>query len=204
MEQFGWFDIIISTLILLIAIKGAMNGFMREVFGLVGIIGGIILAWKYNHEAGVWISENLFSIHDKALNVIGGLGLLIGFWLLGVFVGYILTKIMFLSGNGFISVLGGFFIGGAKVFLIFSALFAIITHVAFVQYKLDQYTKSSIIYPMLIQTGSYIVKLSPKDLPSVDDVKDKINDNVKDVTIDVVKGVAQELNATVQDINISK
>ena len=44
MENISIFDIISLSLIFILGIKGVINGFIKEVFGLVGIVGGIFTA----------------------------------------------------------------------------------------------------------------------------------------------------------------
>jgi membrane protein required for colicin V production len=41
MENISLLDLISIALIILLGIKGVFRGFIKEVFGLVGIIGGI-------------------------------------------------------------------------------------------------------------------------------------------------------------------
>ncbi|MCD8477442.1 MAG: CvpA family protein [Sulfurospirillum sp.] len=41
MTHISMFDIISLALVLILGIKGIINGFVKEVFGLLGIIGGV-------------------------------------------------------------------------------------------------------------------------------------------------------------------
>ena len=54
------FDGIILAITLILAIKGFFNGFLKEIAGLIGIIGGLYLASVYFHQAGMYISNHLF------------------------------------------------------------------------------------------------------------------------------------------------
>ena len=42
MDLVTWFDIIIIALVLMLGIKGILNGLIKEAFGLIGLIGGLI------------------------------------------------------------------------------------------------------------------------------------------------------------------
>jgi membrane protein required for colicin V production len=48
----NYFDIIAAAIILLLGLKGIVNGFFKEIFGLVGIIGGIFIASRFGPDVG--------------------------------------------------------------------------------------------------------------------------------------------------------
>lgn len=62
LQGFNWFDLVLLLVVLLLGVKGFINGLIREVFGLVGLIGGIIIASRFNIEAGNLISEHIYKI----------------------------------------------------------------------------------------------------------------------------------------------
>ena len=41
--EFNYFDIITGAIILLLGLKGIVNGFFKEIFALIGIIGVFLL-----------------------------------------------------------------------------------------------------------------------------------------------------------------
>lgn len=165
MEQFSWFDIITLGLILILAIKGIFNGFIKEVFGLLGIIGGIHFGLTYAQVVGNYIDTNLFVISNKsALFIVGLLTTLIAFWLFCIFLGYIFSKMISLSGQGILNSLAGFIVGGAKIFLIFSIIFAILSNVVFVQNWFNKFLNNSFMYPIFVETGTYIINIKPNKL----------------------------------------
>ncbi len=213
MEQFAWIDIITIGLILILAIKGVINGLIKEVFGLVGIVGGIYFATRYANEAGVWINTNLFTFgNESSMFLIGFLSVLIGFWLSAIILGALFSKLLRLSGLGFLDKLLGFLVGGAKIFIIFSIIFVAVSHVEFIQDKLNRYIKNSFMYPYLIKTGTYIVDIKSDKLPSFATPKDeKPTINLDAKPKDEVK-IVQDINDTInktsntiiaKDINIS-
>ncbi len=162
MENFVWFDVITLGLISILAIKGIVNGFVRELFGLVGIIGGIYLASRFATKAGDWISANIFAIDNKsALFITGFIAILLIFWIISIFLGLIFAKMLSLSGLGIVDKIAGFIVGGAKIFFVLSVLFLALSNVGFIQEKLNQYLKGSFMYPSFIKTGSFIVNIKP-------------------------------------------
>lgn len=193
MEQFSWFDIITLSLIALLAIKGIINGFIKEVFGLVGIIGGIYIASRYANVAGEWIDANLFAFANKgSLFLIGFIALLIAVWLLSIFLGYAFAKMLSMSGLGALDKLAGFVVGGAKVFLVFSVLFVTISNINFIQENLNKYLKNSFMYPIFIQAGEYIVTKNSDKIPSFKKM---------DINSSSLQPTAQEANTTKEASN---
>ncbi|EPD5732334.1 CvpA family protein, partial [Campylobacter jejuni] len=49
--NFYWFDAFILGFTLLLGLKGIINGLIKEIFGLLGIIGGVFIASKYATQA---------------------------------------------------------------------------------------------------------------------------------------------------------
>ncbi len=160
MENISLFDIISLSLILILGIKGIINGFIKEVFGLVGIVGGIFLASRYAQDAGNFIENNFYNFENKAsLYLIGFIAVLILFWILSIFLGFIIAKLLKMSGLGGLDKLLGFVVGSLKIFLVFSILAIALSNIAFIKSRTDKYMNKSFMYPIFIEVGRYIVKL---------------------------------------------
>ncbi|WP_281950597.1 CvpA family protein [Nitrosophilus kaiyonis] len=182
MENFGYFDIIVGIIIILLGLKGLIDGFIKEFFGLLGIIGGIYFGSHYSDVVGKFISENIFSIKNPAaLNFVGFLLTLGAFWLAMVFIGKLFAKLSSASGMGIIDRLAGFAFGAAKIFLIFSVIAYAISNIEATKKAVDKYTKNSFLYPYMIKTGSYIIKLNPKDITQkVEEKSEKLKEIIKE------------------------
>jgi membrane protein required for colicin V production len=50
--DFSIFDLIVGSIILLLGLKGILNGFFKELFGLIGIVGGIFVGSRVANEVG--------------------------------------------------------------------------------------------------------------------------------------------------------
>lgn len=196
MEQFSWFDIITLSLIALLAIKGIINGFIKEVFGLVGIIGGIYIASRYAEVAGQWIDANIYVFENKgSLFLIGFIALLLTVWLLSIFFGYIFGKLLSMSGLGFIDKLAGFVVGGAKIFLVFSILLATVSNIDFIQKNIEKFLGNSFMYPIFIRAGNYIVTKHHDKMPSFEGIETnttELNSTVPNI-IETNKTTKEEL-----------
>ena len=121
--EFNYFDLVASVIILFLGLKGVMNGFFKELFGLVGIIGGIFLASRIGDSVGQKLSDLIFNFQNEAgINFSGFLITLTTFWMLMLMVGYVFKKLSSLSGLGIIDKILGFVFGASKFFLIASII----------------------------------------------------------------------------------
>jgi len=170
------FDGVIIAIIIILAIKGFFNGFIKEIAGLVGIVGGLFLASKYYHMAGEYINNNLFTIKNpSAIDLIGFISVFIGFWILAVFIGFLLSKILKISALGIFDKLLGLIFSAAKFFILVSVIFALLYKIEFLKEKMNTYTKNSFIFPVMIKLGDKIINLKPED----------ITNNIKNVKIPI-------------------
>ena len=63
--EFNYFDLIVTIIILFLGLKGVINGFFKEIFGLVGIIGGIFIASRVGDEVGQTLSDLIFNFQSQ-------------------------------------------------------------------------------------------------------------------------------------------
>jgi len=165
MDNVSIFDIVSLSLILILGIKGVINGFIKEVFGLIGIVGGIFLASRYAQAAGDFIDANLYNFENRAsLYLIGFIAVLISFWLLSIFMGFIISSLLKMSGLSGLDKLAGFVVGSMKIFLMFAILAVALSNIEFVRSRMEKYLDKSFMYPIFIETGRYIIKLDTKDV----------------------------------------
>ena len=173
------FDIITLALITILGLKGLIRGFIKEVFGLIGIIGGVFLASRFSTEVGDLIN-NIIPIENESTRILFGFVLAIaGFWMVLYILGLILSKVFTLSGLGIVDRLLGFVFGASKVFLIFSIIIYAISQVNAIKTSLDKNTKDSIMYPIFQDVGSYIIKLDTNELQNKISSKLEISTNSK-------------------------
>ena len=72
MSNFYWFDILIFGLTFLLGLKGIVNGLIKEIFGLLGVIGGVLLASRYAQTAGNLINDRIYKINNEELIIFAG------------------------------------------------------------------------------------------------------------------------------------
>jgi len=165
MIDFNYFDVTISAIVLILGIKGFMNGFIKEVFGLVGLVGGVYVASRLSGEAATFIDNTFLHIENTALlKLLGFLAILIIVWLSATILGSIFSKLSSASGLGFINRFLGFVAGGGKYFLIFALIVTALSNVTLIKDNLEKYVHGSILYPYLKAVGSSVIHLDPKDI----------------------------------------
>lgn len=164
MDLVTWFDIIVIALVLMLGVKGIINGLIKETFGLIGLIGGLVVASRFSDVAEGFISKNIYKFENASLlQFVAFIGLWLVFWLICLLVGKFLSKIVSVSGLGFLDRLGGFVMGSGKIFLTFSAVIAVMAGTS-LNNIIEPYAKNSNVYPLLLQTGRWITNVNIKNI----------------------------------------
>lgn len=109
---------------------------------------------------GEWISANLYAFKNpSAISLVGFLVLLAVIWGLALILAEVVQKLVNLSALGGLNRILGFCFGALKVFMIFAILIATLTNIQFAKSIIEKYTQDSYLYPMLLSTGTAVIKL---------------------------------------------
>jgi len=201
MQNFTVFDIVIVSITVLLGLKGLLRGFIKEIFGLVGIIGGIFIASRLAGDIGHAIAPLLALENQATIKLIGFIIGLVGFWAIVYVAGIILSKIFQASGLGLFDRILGFLFGSAKIFLIFSVIVYALYQVNSFKDLMNTKVAKSATFPFLLSTGGFIVKLDASDFmkkveekitPKEDEVIEEDDDLLKQ------KSIKEELSDTVK------
>ncbi len=184
MANISFFDLGVGVLLLIFGLKGLFSGFIKEVFGLLGIVGGIFIASRYADTVGNFIDNSIYHIANKSsVYFIGFLIALLTFWLASLLVGFLTTKLIGLSGLGLVNRLMGFLVGSLKIFLLFSILIFALRSMELFRDNIDNKLKNSYIYPYLIKSGDYIVRLKI-DNKTINNIKKSVSIDTNGSTTD--------------------
>ncbi|WP_086229086.1 CvpA family protein [Campylobacter devanensis] len=194
MDFITWFDIIIIAVVIILGIKGIINGLIKEVFGLIGIIGGVIIASRNANLVGDLISLYIYQLSDSAEFFFGFLLALLVFWFVCLMLGNLLSKMLKMSGLGFVDRLLGFFVGAAKIFLVLAILAAIVSKISVLNQKISPFFEGSKVYPILLSAGQFIMAMD------VSKVKESVESGqiVVPELLDSVEGVEENLTKVEQ------
>lgn len=197
MMDFNYFDVTIAAIILILGIKGFMQGFIKEVFGLVGLVGGVYFASRLSDKAANFIDANFFHIENiSLLKLIGFLAILIIIWTGATILGALFSKLTNESGLSFLNRLFGFIIGGGKYFIIFALIVTALSNVKLVKDNLEKYVNDSVLYPFLREAGSYLIKIDTSDMGIT--TSEAAKETQESVTSAESNTSANEINITVE------
>lgn len=203
MENINYFDLTVLTLVSLLGLKGLFKGFTKELFGLIGIVGGVFISSRLAKDTGDLVNGLIPMDNEKTILLVGFVVSLVIFWVVAYIVGNLVSKALDLSGFGIFDRIFGFLFGAGKIFLIFSIIAYAVTNVKAINKQLKPKLKDSIVFPALVSTGGYIIKLDTGSLTK--DVGDKINqavdstkETIKEITKEELKQKALENNKELQ------
>ncbi|NWF66560.1 MAG: CvpA family protein, partial [Campylobacterales bacterium] len=110
-----------------------------------------------------------------------------------IFIGKMFEKLIHLSGLGLLNKFFGFIVAGGKVFLIFSIIIYASSSIKLIKENTKKFFNDSIMYPILLEAGSYIVKIDTQDFVKnqahqlEDSAREKVIENLKNETIKRLK-----------------
>ncbi len=206
--ELNYFDIIVSIVVLFLGLKGIINGFFKELFGLVGIVGGIFLASRVGDSVGQKLSDLIFNFENSAaVSFTGFLATLIVFWFFMVGVGFVFKRLSSMSGLGAFDKILGFIFSASKFFLIASVIAYATYNVKAMRGSIDSISENSFIFPILVEAGSVIMKLDPVEISndinetidkSTEAIQDKISEAVSDSTLQIIKETKSEIQESIE------
>ena len=199
MQDFAIFDLIILTITLILGLKGLFRGLIKEVFGIIGIIGAIFVASRISKEIGDLIAPILVLENEATIKLIGFITAVLFVWIIVYSAGVIVSKIFSASGLGVVDRIFGFIFGAAKIFLIFSVIAYSLYQVQSFKKVIDEKFSNSSVMPHLISVGSYIIKL---DTTTISNSIDKVVDTAKNSTIikETTNSVKDGVESAVSDV----
>lgn len=210
--DFSYFDIVVVVLVLFLGLKGIINGFFKELFGLIGVIGGIFIASRVGDSVGQAISDTVFKLQNSA--AIGFTGFLVTlaiFWLFMVGVGTVFKKLSSVSGLGVFDRIFGFIFSAGKFFLIAAVIIYAASNIKAMKTNIDSMMQKSVLFPLLVETGSVIMKLDPiaisGDINKTIDksnemIQDGISKTIQNSTIDIIDEAKQKITE-IKEQNLS-
>ncbi len=204
--DFSIFDLIVGSIILLLGLKGILNGFFKELFGLIGIVGGIFIGSRIANSVGTFFSEAIFKFESPAaINFLGFLVTLALFWGAMIGTGILFKKFSKLSGLGLMDKILGFVFGSGKFFFIASVIVYAIYNFKAVRDNFDM--EGSIMFPALVETGRIIMHIDGEQVAddinhSIDNGVEKAKDFIHDeATTQMLKTASEEKDALIKTVN---
>ncbi len=151
MENFNLFDVLTISIIFFLGLKGIFKGFVKEVFALFGIVGGVFVASRMASD----FSSSSFFVFIVVFAI---------FWALCYFAGIAVAKVTSLSGLGIVDKLLGFTFAAGKIFFIFSIIIYSAANIDLIKNKMEPKLKTSSMYPLFVYSGGAIMKLDHNNI----------------------------------------
>lgn len=200
MQNIAIFDLVIITITLLLGLKGLFRGIIKEIFGIIGIIGAIFVASRISTQTGELIAPVLVLENQATIKLIGFVIALVIVWLIAYSAGVVVSKIFSASGLGIIDRFFGFLFGMAKIFLIFSVIAYALYQVNSFKKVIDEQFKTSILLPYLLDVGSVIIKLDTTALTNnIDKAIETVTDTPSTIQ-NTTQEIKQEVDSTLNNV----
>jgi len=198
----SFLDIVVIILVVLLGLKGLFKGLIKEVFGLVSIVGGVFFASRFAYDLGSYINANFLPIeNDGVKSLVGFIALFVLIWGGIQLLGTVIAKMLKMSGLGFVDKIGGAAVGSAKIILVFSIIAYGFGSIGFVKNMVGEKLEESILYPILYTTGSYIVNM---DSVPVVEAKKKIEEQVVSLSEQAQESVLKEMSKDINETLLKK
>jgi membrane protein required for colicin V production len=179
--DFQIIDMVIVGVVLFLAIKGLVNGFSKELFNFLGLIGGIAVAARTNEVVGdLIIKQNILpEMLTQYQKIIGFVAVFLAIWILFNLISSLFSTVTS-EEIGIVSRIFGYIVGVARYAFIFALIVFGFNNADFLKEKFSKYTENSQLFAPMSKVGQ---KLLNRDLNQT---------------------LIAENNSTNSDINLSK
>ncbi|RBQ29663.1 CvpA family protein [Aliarcobacter vitoriensis] len=203
MHDIAIFDLVIILFTLLLGIKGLFRGFIKEVFGILGLVGAVFVGSRISGEVGGLVAPILALENQATIKLIGFIVGFVAIFLIVYAAGIVVSKIFSASGLGIIDRIFGLVFGMLKIFLVFSIIAYALYQVNSFKKLIEEKTKDSIMMPYLLDVGSYIIKLDTSALiNSVDQTIQNVTDGEVDIST-TQEEIKESIDSNLNDIKDS-
>jgi len=204
LENINIFDLVVIALVTILGLKGLFRGFIKEFFALVGIVGGVFIASRLSSDTGAIINTIIPMENENTILLAGFVISLIIFWIIAYILGAVLEKVFKMSGLGIFDRLLGFVFGAGKIFLLFAIIAYAISQVKMIDDNIQPKLKTSMVFPILKETGSYIIQLDTsgfqeKVTKQLDEVVDKTKESIEEISKEELEKKALELKEQLKE-----
>jgi membrane protein required for colicin V production len=165
-------------------------------------------------NVGQLINNSLLKFENSAaINFTGFLVTFGLFWLFMVGVGLIFKKLSLLSGLGFFDKILGFIFSAGKFFLIAAVILYSTYNIKVMRPNLDKIMHNSMLVPVLVEAGRFIMKLNPAELSnepnatlseSAEMIKGSAIKDLQDNALKIVEDTKDKIDSITDDNSSSQ
>lgn len=180
----NFLDLIILLPIAYVAYRGFINGFFREIFGIIGIVLAVYLTFKYMGAVSGIVAP--FVENQDRATIISGIVMFIGIIVIAQLATVALEKLFEVAQLGIINKLAGLMFGALKSAIFISAILLLLAGVGIPS---EENTSNSASYPIVITVAPATFDLVAGLFPGTQDFIDTIertiqeNNSIRDLPI---------------------
>ncbi|OQX59543.1 hypothetical protein DRQ00_02370 [candidate division KSB1 bacterium] len=173
-------DIAILVVLAVFMLRGILNGFIRQILGLVGLIISLVLAIRWmSNVAAVIVHYTGFSA--QIATAVGFVGLFLLLYLGCIGLARLLRKIMQLAMLGWLDRLGGGTLGLVKGGILVSVLVLVMTIIPF-GVSVRKLEHESLLFRPMQRVAPSVFNLVRKWMPSSGDFYQELKESLYDQT----------------------
>lgn len=183
-------DITIVALIAFLAIKGLVNGFTKELLNFIAVVGGVLLAARYNSHIIAFINEqNLgITIPEEFAKLIGFILIILAVFIIVSLLSTIITSLTS-STTGFLSRVAGYLLSAARYVFIFSLIIFGVSQSDFFKKSATQFQEETQLFQPMSDIGMQILNI---------DINETVNSAVQKVENNISVATEKETNSSTQ------
>lgn len=158
----NWFDLAIAALVIAGALYGLSQGLVRQVFALLGLVAGLVIAGQ-SHTA---LGGLLTFISDRGVaNVVAFIVILIAVMIAAGLAGRVVARALKIAMLGCVDSVLGVALGLAQA-IIFAQLALLLLAKYWMYSELD-FVRESVLAPKLLEASSYLLSLLPPEFTNL-------------------------------------
>lgn len=151
----NWLDVVWLIVIVFFLVRGAMKGFFREIFGLLGVFVGLIVAVNYSQGVGNIIRGEITRLSPQVAKGISFAIIFVGIALIGGLIGLVFHGMSKYSPVRGIDRGGGLILGLLEGGVVCSVILIFLT-ISPLAENADRWKKDSSMSPYLMKIGPFV------------------------------------------------
>lgn len=171
----NFLDFIILLPIVFVAYRGFVNGFFREVFGIIGIILAVYITFEYMGIISGIVAPYVEN-RDRA-TIITGIVMFIGIVVIVQFTGVALERFFNALKLGFINKVAGMIFGALKSAIVISAVLLLFAGIGIPS---EETTSNSVSYPVVIYIAPAAFDVVASIFPGTESFIETIERTIQD------------------------
>lgn len=176
MAGLSFLDAALLIPLLIFAFKGLQNGFMKEVFGFVGIVAAVFLAFRYVDALDTML-RSYFPQYEYILPIVSAVLIFLLVMVVANIIGGLLKKVLAIAQIGIVDHMLGALFGALKISILLSAL---LVFLAGLRLPSEETRQNSILYPYVIQVAPMAFDAVATIYPGAENFEDTIEKTIDD------------------------